>query len=135
VAARKRGRPEHEPTEVLMGQVEALVAVGTPHEQIAIVLEISTKTLRKHYQRQLDTGKVLANAKVAQTLFKQATKEKNPSIPAAIFWMKTQAGWSEKNLIEHSGTIGGAASDEERVDRVVAILDAARERRARKPSS
>ncbi|WP_183264396.1 hypothetical protein [Aminobacter niigataensis] len=74
--------------------VEAMAAVVT-QEEIAIVMEIDTKTLRRHYRVELDRALVIANSKVGLNLFKIATGKGREAVTAAIFWMKTRAGWSE----------------------------------------
>jgi hypothetical protein len=70
--------------------VRAMSGYGIPHDDIATLLEIDPKTLRKHFRRELDRGSIEATAKVAQSLFNMATVEKN--VAAAIFWMKARAG-------------------------------------------
>ena len=94
---------KHEPTPETRLQVKTLASVGTPQEDIAKIIGITKNTLIKHYRKELDTAMVMANATIAQTLFKQA-KDGNTS--AAIFWLKCRAGWSEKQQIEHSGANG-----------------------------
>lgn len=98
------GRPAHKPTPAQIAEVEAYAVVGVPHHEISKLIGIDTKTLLKHYQHQLDTGKAKANAQVAKTLFKQAI---SGNTAAAIFWMKAQAGWRERHHLEHTGLDGG----------------------------
>lgn len=92
---KKNGRPQYAPTDKERAQCKALAGMGVPHTDIAIVLQISTPTLRRHFRVELDSGAIEANAKVAQSLFKQATDSSRPSVVACIFWLKTRAGWSE----------------------------------------
>lgn len=94
-------RKAHKPTPQTQKQVETLAAYGTPHAAIAAIVKVDEKTLRKHYREELDTGAHKANAKVAGSLYKQATEGGNTS--AAIFWMKVRAGWKETNVTELSG--------------------------------
>jgi hypothetical protein len=68
---------------------------GMPQEGIATFLDIDPKTLRKHFQGELEKGSIEATTKVAQSLFRMATEGKN--VAAAIFWMKARAGWREKH--------------------------------------
>lgn len=89
------GRPRYEPTDKERAQCKALSAMGIPHADIALVLQISAPTLRRHFRAELDVGSVEANAKVAQSLFRQATDPTKPSTVACIFWLKTRAGWVE----------------------------------------
>jgi hypothetical protein len=89
-----------EPTEEQRRTVRAMSGFGIPQGDIATFLEIDTKTLRKHFRRELDRGMVEATAKVAQSLLRMATTGNN--VAAAIFWMKARAGWREKQEIQLS---------------------------------
>ncbi len=91
----KGGRPPHEPNEKTRSQVKTLAAMGIEVPDIVKVIGLSAPTLRKHYKHELQTGKIEANAKVAGTLYKLATDATKPNVTAAIFWLKTQAGWRE----------------------------------------
>ena len=98
MTSKKRGpgQPAHEPTPQTRKMVESMSAYGIPQEDIASVIGIDRKTLAKHYREELDTATAKANAKVAETLYKQATNADNPrSATAAIFWLKTRGGWRE----------------------------------------
>ena len=72
-----------------------MAGYGVPESDIARVLAIDAKTLRKYYREELDTGSVKATAKVAEFLFRKATTEGPQCVTAAIFWMKTRGGWRE----------------------------------------
>lgn len=50
------GRPAHKPDPMSRRQVEAMAAYGVPEADIARVLGIDPKTVRKHYRDELDTG-------------------------------------------------------------------------------
>ncbi len=97
------GRPPHLPGSSERRQVEAMAGYGIPEADIARVLGIDPKTLRKHYREELDTGHVLANAKVAESLFRKATGDHRQAVTAAIFWLKTRAGWKETSVHEVNG--------------------------------
>jgi hypothetical protein len=85
----------HKPTAVQRKLVEEMAAYGIPEEAIARVVAIDPKTLRQHYRDELDLGHVNANTKVARNLFTMATGTGREAVTAAIFWLKTRAGWSE----------------------------------------
>ena len=87
----------YEPTEEQRRTVRAMSGFGIPQADIATLLELDPKTLRKHFRRELDRGSIEATAKVAQTLFQMATSGENTA--AAIFWMKSRAGWREKHEV------------------------------------
>ncbi len=78
-------RPSHQPLPALRRQVEAMAGYGVPETNIARVVGIDPKTLRKHYRDELDTGHVKANAKVAENLYRKATGEGREAVTAAIF--------------------------------------------------
>ena len=105
---RKVGRPAFKPTDAERKLVEQMCAVGIPHEQIAMVIRggIDADTLKKHFKDELREAKIKANAKIGGTLFNKAI---SGDTAAAIFWAKTQMGWSEKQLLEHSGEVQGLA--------------------------
>jgi hypothetical protein len=95
------GRPAHMPDPMLRRQVEAMAGYGVTEAQIAGLIGIDTKTLRKHYRNELDHGHVKANVKVAENLFRKATGEGREAVTAAIFWMKARAQWREVSLHQH----------------------------------
>ena len=47
-------------------------AYGVPEADIARVLGIDPKTLRKHYRDELDTGSIKANSRMAENLYRKA---------------------------------------------------------------
>src|ERR1051325_3087854 len=117
------GRKPFVPTDDQRRMVRALSGYGVPHDDIALIVKCSPPTLRKRFRRELDLGSAEANAKVAQTLFQQATSGTNTA--AMIFWMKARAGWREKQVVEVTGKddapamtfirfVGGRAGDAER---------------------
>lgn len=93
---RKPGRPAYTPTEKDRATVKTMSAFGIPDYEIARVLSVDPKTLRKHFWTELEVGHVEANAKVAASLFKKATGDGNQAVQAAIFWLRARAGWRDK---------------------------------------
>ena len=98
------GRRAHKPDPFLRRQVEAMAAFGIPEQNIARVVAIDAKTLRKHYREELDTGQTKATAKVAESLFRKAMGDGPQSVTAAIFWLKTRGGWKETSTVELGGS-------------------------------
>ena len=86
------GRRAHQPDPSQRRQVEAMAACGIPETDIAEVLGIDPKTLRKCYRGEIDHGATKANAQVAGFLFNAA---KSGNVSAQIFWLKTRARWKE----------------------------------------
>lgn len=94
---------EHLPTDESKRMVESTSGLGLPHEQIAILVGIDDKTLRKHYRAELDMGKAKANGQIAKTLFSKAVGGDTTSL---IWWTKTQMKWAETIKQEVTGANG-----------------------------
>ena len=93
----------HEPTDAQRQIVQLHATIGTPQTVIADILDIDPKTLRKHYRAELDQATAKANATIGGALFNKA---KSGDTAAMIFWMKTRAGWREKQEIDHTSSDG-----------------------------
>jgi hypothetical protein len=88
--AKRRGG-SFEPTAEQRRIVTVMAGVGSKHSDIALVLRLDPKTLRKHFRRELDTAAISANVRVTQSLFAMATSRRNSA--ATIFWAKTRCGF------------------------------------------
>ena len=99
------GRPALVPTDSERRQVEALAGYGLPIEQIAVLVRdgIDYDTLRKHFAKELISGKAKANAQVGKTLFQKVMAG---DTTAAIWWTKTQMRWAETHRLEHTSPDG-----------------------------
>ncbi|WP_372624325.1 hypothetical protein [Falsiroseomonas sp.] len=95
------GRRPFTPTDEQRRMVKAMAGYGVPQDDIALVVKCSPPMLRKWFRHELDTATIEANARVAQTLYQQATTPGN--IAATIFWLKARAGWREKQQVEVTG--------------------------------
>lgn len=92
--------PKHEPTPETRQLVQLHTTVGTNQNDVARILGIDAKTLRKHYRDELDLSLAKANATIGGALFNKA---KGGDTAAMIFWMKTQAGWRETSALAIGG--------------------------------
>jgi hypothetical protein len=99
------GKPLFRPTAEMRKTVETLCGLGMRQDEIVLLVEnpktgkpIDLKTLRRHFPRELETGHLKANAKVAESLYSQAVKSGN--VTAQIFWLKVRSGWKETVTIE-----------------------------------
>ncbi|HAF38275.1 MAG TPA: hypothetical protein DCG72_04745 [Gammaproteobacteria bacterium] len=99
----KLTKPPHEPTAENRQIVQLHATIGTPQEDIARVLGIDPKTLRKYYRDELDLASAKANATIGGALFNKA---KGGDTAAMIFWMKTRAGWREKQEFDLTSSDG-----------------------------
>lgn len=91
----KGGRPGYVRDEKAAKAIHLMVGYGIHQERIAEAYEISKPTLQKYYPRELLLGKTDVIAKVAASLVKKALGNGPQSVAAAIFFLKTQAGWRE----------------------------------------
>jgi hypothetical protein len=90
-------RRPHEPSKESRQLVQLHSTIGTPQNVIADIIGIDDKTLRLYYREELDQAMARANASVGGALFNKATKG---DTAAMIFWMKTRAGWREKQEVD-----------------------------------
>lgn len=111
--AKRRGRPDFVPTAAQRKVVSDLAGYGIPINDICLMVInpetgsfIDTKTLRKYFDLELKQAKVQKIGKVAGNLFKIATSPRREAVPAAIFFLKTQAGWKETQRFEHTDADG-----------------------------
>jgi hypothetical protein len=104
-------------------KVEVIASMGLTDEQIAVILEISPRTLnywKKHpaFLQSLKRGKLKADFQITQSLYKKAigyeTLDKSGKrvwmagdTTAMIFWLKNRQPekWREKTQLEHLGSI------------------------------
>jgi hypothetical protein len=93
----KRGRPTLAPTDVQREKVTTLASNGASHIQIAPIIGCTPKTLRKHFREELNTGKNMANVKVASALYQLAL---DGNVKAQTFWLKTVGSWRETGEVE-----------------------------------
>jgi hypothetical protein len=96
-------RKPHDPTQATREVVKLHALVGTRQEVIADILEIDDKTLRKYYREELDQSLSKANAAIGGALFNKA---KGGDTSAMIFWLKTRAGFRERQEIDHTSSDG-----------------------------
>ncbi len=105
------GRLPFKPSEEQRERVQELAGLGARHSDIPRLMTareekpISGPTLRKHFSSELKIGKEAANVIVAKTLFDKATKGNDTT--AMIFWLKCQAGWTDRQRVELTGANGG----------------------------
>jgi len=91
-------------------QVMMCTMLGVPVQAQADFFGVSLACFKREFEQELKMARVLPNARVAFSLFQKATSHKMSSaaVNAAIFWLKTQAGWKETNVSEFTGKDGAA---------------------------
>lgn len=117
-----------QPTDDQRRQVLTMTGLGIRQDEISTSLQIDKKTLHKHFRRELDTGMIEANTRVAQALYTNATK--NMNVAAQIWWTKTRMGWKDTSVVENNGAltiqvVTGVMRDEPpTIDADATIIDA-----------
>lgn len=101
------GRRTHEPSAADRAKVARMASMGIPQYQIAMVFDISEKTLRRKYRTELSQAAVTANLRVAETLYQMATSGENAA--ASIFWAKTRCGF-RSNVAEPTSNASAAVA-------------------------
>ena len=95
--------------QIDLKQVESLAANGLTQEQIAAALGISESTLHKRKQENTEFTAAIKRGKakgIALVTNKLMESIKGGNMTAMIFFLKTQAGWKETNVQEHTGANG-----------------------------
>jgi hypothetical protein len=82
------GRKPFTPTDDQRHLVRAMAGYGVPHDDIAVVVKRSPPTLRKRFRDELDVATIEANARVAQTLYQQATTPGNIAATIFCYWLR-----------------------------------------------
>lgn len=88
----------HVPDDRSIRLAQTAAGFGVPQKMIATLLGITEPTLVLHYAEHLKEGKAKAIMQVCNTLFYRATEGKD--LGAAIFYLKAQAGWREKHVLD-----------------------------------
>lgn len=97
-------------TDDQLSQVAKLAGYGLTQAQIADWFGVHDRTLRKWMEADdaiaaaYKTGRAKAIDTIASKLYERAKEGDNT---AAIFWLKTNAGWRETNRTELTGADGG----------------------------
>lgn len=100
----------HVPTLQTKSKVEALVAAGFTHEQIASNLNINNKTLTKHYKNELDNTMANRTIKLTESVYRDALKGDKQS---RELWLRCRARWANAKSKE----------DREREEKTVSLLE------------
>src|SRR6056300_903430 len=97
--------------QIDLAKVESLAANGLTQEQIACALGISETTLHQRKRDSADFAAAIKRGKakgIALVTNKLMESIKGGNMTGMIFFLKTQAGWKETNVQEHTGADGGA---------------------------
>ena len=90
-------RPAWKPTAKERDTVKTMTGYGIPQDAICAIFKVTRPTLEKRCRVELDTGAADANAKVAASMFRMATKGPYAvRFSAAKFWLACRAEWKER---------------------------------------
>jgi len=119
----KKGQ-EH-PHEGMGDRISLLAAIGTTHDHIARICDMSTATLHKHYKDALELGGSKAGAVVGGKIFEAAKRGEQW---ACTLWAARRMGWKETNIHEHK-----PATPEDMTDAELASIARSRSAGVAKP--
>lgn len=91
----KGGRPPHARDEKIANIVRMCKGFGIPQDEIALALGISLGTLKRHYKRELKTGRAQTQVQLVSNLLAMSNKKDAVGLRATIFALTTQFGWSQ----------------------------------------
>lgn len=120
VPATSHNSPGFKPTRGQAVQVEKMRALGLNTREISLVLQIEKSLLEFYYSYELKTAKLRTNVAVAKVALTMALSGADSDMTR--FWLKTQAGWKEKDVVEHEGL--DAVADEAKAARAKLLEDA-----------
>jgi len=96
--------------DINLDELHHLAKIGLTEAQMAASLGISTPTFERRkkddeqFLSTLKAGKAAGISAVTNALHKGAIE--GDKTAAQIFFLKNRAGWSDRQELEHSGTVG-----------------------------
>jgi hypothetical protein len=103
-----RGRPVHVPTDDTRRRVLQAAALGVRHDGICRLIGVALPTLQKYYGDELARAGDVLVEEIAGAMYSKAL---GGDIGAQKYILGCRAGWSEKQIVEHTGRI-------ERIERI-----------------
>ena len=119
----KGGRPPYSPTDQQRTEVRNMAAFGITNDQIGKILEISQETLRKYFEKELETGRSQVIYDIAKNVAMVAKSDRPNNMVAAALFLKTQGGWKDASKVEISGPNGGPIKTEVNLAGELSVLD------------
>ena len=96
------GNPPFIPTAQQRIEVTAWGKAGLQTADIAVLLDVSVRTVERHFGRELAVSKAEMKRAIGGNLTRKALEG---NLTAQIFWLRTQAKWNVR--VEHVGPDGG----------------------------
>jgi hypothetical protein len=92
-AKKKQGRPPFKPTDEQRKYVSQMIAVGIVEGGIAV------ETLQKHFDEEIATASIKANAQIGGAAFNKAVAGDPQMLK---WWTASRMGWKETTRQEHT---------------------------------
>lgn len=103
----RKGAPKFVRCEETAAKIRALAAEGISKQAVATLAGITLLTLKKRYNEDYVAGQGGMEVVVARAAMEQV-RAGNPQM--IMFVAKTKLGWSEHNVLEHTGTVQAVVS-------------------------
>lgn len=100
-----KGSPGFNPSVGQSREVSVMAALGLEANEIALVLNIDEKILKRYYKRELGVSGKISNLVVARKALEMASSGRFPDMTK--FWLKSRAKWKETSGLEITGKDGG----------------------------
>lgn len=100
-----KGSPGFNPSVAQSREVQVMAALGLEPQEIALVLNIDEKILKRFYKRELSVSGKISNMVVARKALEMAASGRFPDMTK--FWLKSRAKWKETSGLEITGKDGG----------------------------
>lgn len=100
-----KGSPGFNPGVLQSREVSVMAALGLEDKEIALVLNIDEKILKRFYKRELGVSGKISNLVVARKALEMAASGRFPDMTK--FWLKSRAKWKETSGLEITGKDGG----------------------------
>jgi len=123
--------------QIDLAKVESLAANGLTQEQIAAALGISERTLRSRKGEIADFADAIKRGKakgIALVTNKLMESIKGGNMTGMIFFLKTQAGWKETQVIDNKSSDGSMSPAKPAKDLTDEELAAELEKLGEKPA-
>jgi hypothetical protein len=90
---------EHQPTQMTRAKVMGLACNAVGQERIAKHLGVAVKTLRKHYQEELDFGVEAVGAQAAGNLIRLMRGDGSAAFSACKYYLSCRMHWRERTAV------------------------------------
>jgi hypothetical protein len=98
------GQPPFVPTDAQRQRVMDLVSCNFTQQEISIGLGIPLRTLERHFQDEIENGKVRVHAEIAAGIV-EAARQGDKTM--RVFYAKSQLGWRDRTLVGLEDGQGG----------------------------